>query len=311
MIHIGDISGAEFGFKNTEFWRIHPDGEIRDTYRFLTNVFEMSEEEFFEYYNVIKENTERNTYYQEWKDEREKLEKLFPEFPLSNVWMCQQTAPRLPEKSVLHLGILNSLRSWGLYDTPRSVYSYANVGGFGIDGVLSTCVGASLANPDKLFFCVLGDLAVFYDLNILGNRQIGNNLRIIVSNNGTGYEMHCANSNGLGLGYEGVDKFICAGGHNGRKSRVLLRHFAENLGFEYLKAESKEEYLNHLDYFVSDERYNKPILFEVFVREEDDDAAYRATKITITSSSSAAKKVIKSVLGDSGVQKLKNVLSRD
>lgn len=25
----------------------------------------------------------------------------------------------------------------------------------------------------------------------LGNRQIKNNIRIIVSNNGTGYEMHC------------------------------------------------------------------------------------------------------------------------
>lgn len=270
----------------------------------------MSEESFFEYYNSVKENTEQNTYYQEWKDEREKLEGLFPDFPLSNVWMCQQTAPKLPEGSVLHLGILNSLRSWGLYDTPQSVYSYANVGGFGIDGVLSTCVGASLAHPDTLFFCVLGDLATFYDLNILGNRQIGNNLRIIVSNNGTGYEMHCANSNGLGLGYEGVDKFICAGGHNGNQSRALLRHIAEDLGFEYMKAESKEEYLSQLDHFVSADHYDKPILFEVFVREEDDDAAYNATKITITSSSFAAKKVIKNMLGEKGVQKLKNVLGK-
>lgn len=310
VIHIGDISGAEFSFKNTEFWRVHPDGEVRDTYRFLTNVFEMSEENFFEYYNGLKNNMERNTYYQEWKDEQGKIEKMFPEFPLSNVWMCQQTAPMLPEGSVLHLGILNSLRSWGLYDTPKSVYSYANVGGFGIDGVLSTCVGASIIAPDRLFFCVLGDLATFYDLNVLGNRQIGNNVRIIVSNNGTGYEMHCANSNGLGLGYEGVDKFICAGGHNGKQSRYLLRHIAEDLGFEYLKAESKEEYLSHIGHFVSCEHYDKPILFEVFVREEDDDIAYRATKITITSSSSVAKKVIKDVLGDKGVQRIKSALGK-
>ena len=54
VIHIGDISGAEFTFKNTEFWRVHPDGEVRDTYKLLTNVFEMSEEEFFEYYNSVK-----------------------------------------------------------------------------------------------------------------------------------------------------------------------------------------------------------------------------------------------------------------
>lgn len=310
VIHIGDISGAEFSFKKTEFWRVNPDGEVRDTYRFLTNVFEMSEEDFFEYYNSVKEITETNTYYQDWKDEREKIEKMFPELPLSNVWMCQQTAPRLPDGSVLHLGILNSLRSWGLYDLPKSVYSYANVGGFGIDGVLSACVGASLASPNKLFFCVLGDLATFYDLNILGNRHIGNNLRIIVSNNGTGYEMHCANSNGLGLGYENVDKFICAGGHNGNQSKALLRHIAEDLGFEYMKAESKEEYLSHLDHFVSNERYEKPILFEVFVREEDDDTAYKATKITMTSTSFATKKLIRNVLGDNGVQRLKSILDK-
>lgn len=311
VIHIGDISGAEFTFKNTEFWRVHPDGEVRDTYKLLTNVFEISEEEFFEYYNSVKENIENNTYYQEWKDERKKIEKLFPEFPLSNVWLCQQTAPRLPENAVLHLGILNSLRSWGLYDTPRSVYTYANVGGFGIDGILSTCIGASFTNPDKLFFCVLGDLATFYDLNVLGNRQIRNNIRIIVSNNGTGYEMHCPNSNGLGLGYDSVDRFICAGGHNGKKSKTLLKHFAEDLGFEYLKAESKEEYLSQLEYFVSSKQYDKPIIFEVFVREEDDDFAYKSTKITITSSDFEVKKIIKNVLGDKAVKKVKNILGNN
>ena len=103
-----------------------------------------------------------------------------------------------------------------------------------------SCVGASIANPNRLFFCVIGDLATFYDMNVIGNRHIGNNLRIIVSNNGAGYEMHCPGSIG-----ENSDLYFAAGGHYGNKSRKLLKNFAENLGFEYISAESKEEYLSH------------------------------------------------------------------
>lgn len=63
-----------------------------------------------------------------------------------------------------------------------------------------------------------------------------------------------------------------------------------------MKAESKEEYLSQLEYFVSSKQYDKPIIFEVFVREEDDDFAYKSTKITITSSDFEVKKIIKMFL---------------
>lgn len=303
------MSGAYFNFKNP-IWRVNPDGEVRDSFKLLTDVFEMEEEEFFSFYNKAKETKVENTYLREWTDEIKRVWDAIPELPLSNIWMAKQTEPRLPENSVLHLGILNSLRSWSLFDTPMSVYSYSNVGGFGIDGCLSTCIGASIAEPDKLFFCVLGDLATFYDLNVLGNRHIGNNIRIIVSNNGTGYEMHCPNSNGLTLGTEEADKFFCAGGHNGNKSHNVLRHFAQDLGFEYLKADTKEEYLSHLNHFLTSDKLEKPILFEVFVDAKDDDIAYKATKITFTSSTTAAKKKIRKIIGDNGVAKLKTVLKK-
>ena len=50
---------------------------------------------------------------------------------------------KLPENSVLHLGILNSLRSWNFFEVPTSVSAYSNVGGFGIDGGVSSLIGAS------------------------------------------------------------------------------------------------------------------------------------------------------------------------
>ena len=170
-------------------------------------------------------------------------------------------------------------------------------------------MGASLVHPDKLYFCILGDLATFYDMNVLGNRHIGTNLRIIVSNNGTGYEMHCPGSIGEEFGTDS-DRYFAAGGHYGKQSRKLLKNFAENLGFEYISAESKEEYLSHLEHFVSSEKYDRSILFEVFVSEEDDDKAYKLTRGIRRDATSMAKDLAKSVLGEKGIQELKKILKK-
>ena len=306
VIHLGEITGSYYHFKDTEVWRVSIDGVIRDPFKKLHKLFQMDEIDFFTYYNERKEDG-INRLLDEWTIEEQHLSDMLPVLPLSNVWMCQQTSKKLPEGSVLHLAILNSLMSWNLFDTPKSVYSYSNVGGFGIDGCLSSCVGASLGAPDKLFFCVIGDLATFYDLNILGNRHIGSNLRILVSNNGTGYEMHCAGSIGKEFG-DDADRYMAAGGHFGNQSRQLLKHFAEDLGFEYMSAETKEEYLEHLDRFVTSDVLDKPILFEVFVAEKDDDFAYDATRNIVTSTSGPTKQFAKNVLGEKGYQGLKKIL---
>lgn len=308
IIHLGEISGSYYSFNDVPIWRVNQDGEIRDCFKQLINVFQMKENDFFKYYNSLK-NEEDNSYLEEWRSEEEKLTHMLPELPLSNVWLAKVTANKLPQNSVLYLGILNSLRSWNLFDVPNSVYSYSNVGGFGIDGVLSSCIGASFYNPKKIYFCVLGDLSTFYDLNSLGNRHISSNLRIIVSNNGTGFEMHCEGSLGYEFGKE-ADKYMAAGGHFGSQSRKLLKHFAEDLGFEYIKAESKEEYLEKLDYFTSNKEMEKPILFEVFTSEKNDEYSYFTSRNLLHNTSANVKKMAKNVLGINGYTKLKRFIKK-
>ena len=111
-----------------------------------------------------------------------------PDLPFSNNWIAKVTAPKIPENSILHLGILNTLRSWNFFETPETVNCFCNTGGFGIDGIVSTFIGSSLADPMKLHFCVIGDLAFFYDLNAIANHNVLNNLRILLINNGCGKE---------------------------------------------------------------------------------------------------------------------------
>ena len=122
------------------------------------------------------------------------------------------------------------------------VTTACNVGGFGIDGDVSTLIGASLVHEDKLYFAVVGDLAFFYDLNVLGNRHVGKNVRIMLINNGRGTEFHNSDHPASKFGAEG-DPYIAAAGHYGNKSPELVKHYAQDLGYEYMTASTKEEYL--------------------------------------------------------------------
>ena len=182
---MGNVSGAYISCKPHQVWRVNPDGEIRDPFRRLTKVFEMEEIAFFETYNSLNSSEEiHSEYYKEFVAERARIAAKIPELPFSNPWIAQHTANRLPENSVLYLGILNTLRSWNFFETPESVTCYSNTGGFGIDGGVSALVGMSLANRDRLCFGIIGDLGFFYDMNALGNRHAGNNLRLMIVNNG-------------------------------------------------------------------------------------------------------------------------------
>jgi 2-succinyl-5-enolpyruvyl-6-hydroxy-3-cyclohexene-1-carboxylate synthase len=62
---------------------------------------------------------------------------------------------------------------------------FSNRGTSGIDGCLSTAVGAS-QSTDKLSVAILGDVSFQYDRNALWNNYLGHNLRIIVMNNAGG-----------------------------------------------------------------------------------------------------------------------------
>ena len=186
---------------------------------------------------------------------------------------------------------------------------YSNTGGFGIDGCVSSLIGASLGEPDKLFFGVVGDLAFFYDMNAIGNRHVGHNVRLMVINNGRGTEFRNYGHQGAKFG-DDADKYIAAAGHYGRKSHLLLKHYAEDLGFEYLSASNKEEYLSNVEKYLEPKITDRPILFEVFTDSKDESEAIRIMKNIEISAKGKAKKVVKSVIGEQGVNVLKKLIKK-
>ncbi|HIT67890.1 MAG TPA: 2-succinyl-5-enolpyruvyl-6-hydroxy-3-cyclohexene-1-carboxylate synthase [Candidatus Merdisoma merdipullorum] len=311
MIHIGNILGLNTVATTDEVWRVHPDGEVRDTFKRLTNVFEMDESQFFECYVEMNKNALRKTeYYTAFQTACMELENKIPELPFSNPWIAKTSIPYLPKDCQLYLGILNTLRSWSYYyiSHDSNITIYSNTGGFGTDGLVSSLLGASLTNPDKIYFGIIGDLAFFYDMNALGNRHVGNNFRLLVINNGRGTEFRNYNHLAERFG-EAADPYIAAAGHYGYMSQKLVRHYAEDLGYKYLSARNKEEYLAAFEQFFTPEKLEQPVLFEVFTDSEKESEALKLLHHLDISASGAAKNLVRGILGEKGVSMVKKILN--
>lgn len=310
-LHIGEITGDYplLGMAGKEVWRISPDGEIRDTLRRLRYVFEMPESSFFQHYADKSNQAGTDSYYRQCESFLNTVRQKIPELPFSNVWLASKMAARMPSGSAVHFGILNSLRTWNFFQLPDTVSSFSNVGGFGIDGGVSTLLGASLADAKKLYFGVIGDLAFFYDLNAIGNRHTPNNLRILLVNNGKGIEFRLYNHHASHFGEDG-DEFVAAAGHYGNKSKSLVRDFAENLGFEYLTASNKEEFEGCYHRFLDPALTDRPMVFEVFTDSDDESKALQIMHRIEANTNGTAKKVARRMLGPKGVAAVKKFIKR-
>lgn len=310
LIHVGEMSDFCSIIENPkQVWRISPDGKVQDRYHALSHVFEMPESYFFQHYNALRENgPENDSYLQSCLSAQKRILSNLPQLPFSHLYVASKLYDKLPKGCTLHLGILSPLRSWGYFPLDKSIEVYCNEGGFGIDGNMSSLLGASLACPDKLFFGVVGDLSFFYDMNVLGNRHIQSNFRILLINNSLGAEFHLFKQ--LNSVYvNNIDKYLSAGNHFGNQSPVLVKHYAENLGYEYLSASSKEEFIQCYERFVTPELTEKPMIFEIFTQVDNENEALKQIwNIEEPDAKTIIKQSIKKILGDKGVNLIKEVI---
>jgi len=313
LIHIGEISGDYYttSLSGKKVWRVSTDGEIRDPFRKLEYVFEMTENSFFHSYasRLVNQKENVDSYYDELSTVISNIKLKIPELPFSNIWVASQLSTKLPENSTIHFGILNSLRAWNFFPISNTISGSCNVGGFGIDGCVSSLIGASFSDGEKLFFGVFGDLAFFYDLNCLGIRHIQPNIRILLVNNGIGSEFTNFNIQTSKFGKRTED-YIAAGGHYGNKSNTLVRDYCKNLGFKYLFANNKKEFAQVADEFVSPIISENPILLEVFTDSIEESNALELLLNLETTTTGEAKKIIKNIFGEKNIQLLKEKINR-
>lgn len=309
MIHIGEISAATFAgtIPVKEIWRVSEDGELRDPFKKLTTIFQMSELAFFKYYSDDKGN--KHTAIDKYRVAFSEIYNHIPELPFSNIWTASQLSKRLPKGSLFHISASNSRRCWNMFHLPEDVQCTSNVGCCGIDGCTSAMIGSSLASPNRLCYLVTGDLAFFYDLNSLGNRHIGNNVRILLINNAIGAEFKLSIHQCYTF-HNDADKYMAAAGHYGAKSPSLVKHFSEDLGFQYLSASNKKEFLEALDVFCNPEITEKPIILEVFTTHENENEALRLMSTIAIDTKHKLSGIVRSIAGEKGINVIKSVIGK-
>ncbi|WP_025761604.1 2-succinyl-5-enolpyruvyl-6-hydroxy-3-cyclohexene-1-carboxylic-acid synthase [Dyadobacter tibetensis] len=182
-------------------WHIGTDGSIADPLQSLSQIIPVSPTYFFDilyekidFQNFV-ENQEpdgREAYFALWEDYDMKSRILLHRYlkkieTLNDLTALDLILSRLGSHYILQVGnsmpirYVNALSIENI-DTARV---YANRGTSGIDGCLSTAIGAALAT-DLPVYLVLGDLSFLYDRNGLLIKELPVNLKIIILNNGGG-----------------------------------------------------------------------------------------------------------------------------
>ena len=185
-------------------WHIQPTVDrITDSFQSLTTLIPAEPLAFLEklfadldYQRFLQgdDEDETNEFFDRWQTADRRADRLVqqtlaePGQPLTDWSAVQLVLEHLPDNSILHLANSMPVRYANLCGlTERQQISVAaNRGVSGIDGCLSTAVGAALAT-DKLVTLLIGDVAFFYDRNALWSAPIPPNLRVILLNNDSGH----------------------------------------------------------------------------------------------------------------------------
>jgi 2-succinyl-5-enolpyruvyl-6-hydroxy-3-cyclohexene-1-carboxylate synthase len=105
-----------------------------------------------------------------------------------------------------------------------------------------------------------------------------------------------------------TDEYIAAARHYGNKSHNLLKHYAQDLGFEYFTASNKIEFDQIYEKFVTPKITNKPILFEIFTNDKEEIMSQLIMSQIEKNTKSITKQIVKNILGESGVNTLKKII---
>lgn len=267
MIHIGEIPYDTI-LEPDEVWRVNLDGEINDIFKKLSIIYEMEEIKFFQTYNMLSTCKSEMGYWNAYSASINRFIAKIPELPFSNAWIAHKTAKKIPSNSVLYFNSLSSLQSWNYFEPASNIVGYADRGGQSMDSYVSILAGAAQMNPQKLYYCVIGDMTLFYGLDVLENHYVGRNIRILL------VHKRKDNQNRKDIKFKEIGKPTEKNEYFINQPTILVRTYAENYGYEYISASNKDEYIAQMERFISPELTEKPLFFEVFTDIQNESEAF-------------------------------------
>lgn len=228
-----------------EHWHISSSGEYIDLFQKITSLIDVNPDCFFE--SVDFKSFIGSEYKRNWERRSLIIEKKHNEFIANTMWSDLKVFSIIKEyisDSInMHLGNSTVVRYAQLFNEYSKQTSFCNRGTSGIDGCMSTALGASCVSKNTSLV-IVGDLSFYYDSNALWNKYINNRLKIIVINNEGGGIFRFIEGPSK---HEELSEFF--ENHQVRNAESLAR--AYNLDYNY--CENEEELRQILpDFIISD-----------------------------------------------------------
>ena len=173
--------------KPVEHWHIEKTNRAQDIFTSLTNFIPLEPESFFSDFIMDYQKKENSNFSNIWYNEYVKSEENHKNYLANCSWSDLKVHELIQDKISnqnlnLQMGNSTSVRYVQLFKHLKKVKYNSNRGVSGIDGSSSTAAGAAIINKENTVL-LTGDLSFIYDQNALWNKNLSNNLKIIVINN--------------------------------------------------------------------------------------------------------------------------------
>ena len=127
-----------------------------------------------------------STYQQQWLKVKNEIQQTHLEYinqiPFSDLKVYSEVFKSIPNDYIVQISNSSAIRYAQLMKAHPSWKVFCNRGTSGIDGSMSTAIGAAVGSASPTVF-ITGDLSFFYDSNALWNKYIPQNFRVILLNN--------------------------------------------------------------------------------------------------------------------------------
>ena len=173
-------------------WRIAPDFPEMNTFGTLSANLPMEPTQFIEALLQSNLSLQTNNYKGKWKAidyiaKDKQVAFVTSQTTLFDYDIFNSLQERIESPLHLHLANSSVVRYAQLFDPLPNVVYHSNRGTSGIDGSVSTAVGAALASPSEQHLLICGDTSFIYDSNALWTSPFPQNLKIIlIQNHGGG-----------------------------------------------------------------------------------------------------------------------------
>lgn len=244
-----------------QHWEINLDEKAMDTFFHLSEHLRISSTPFLQFLSSQKPSASQ--YRENWQKINKHAQVLHHQYvksiPYSDMMVFDVIRQKLPKTmSNIHFANSTPIRYSQLFTWEDTYEIDCNRGVSGIDGSISTALGASLVNSG-ITCMITGDLSFFYDNNALWNRYLHPNFRVMVINNAGG----------------GIFRFIDGPLQSGKLDFFEATHQrkAKSLtieaGMEYSECHGANELSASLENFFQDS--NQAKLLEIFTPRELND----------------------------------------